>query len=198
MGRQDNGIVLFRRCYADNPGLRYCIAMENLRELFGCLTPAELVVVALTFDGMTCKEIGDEIGISGAAVSYRLRSARARMANACPALEDEIYQRAKGPAIEKKRCARCGRIVSANYELCKACFLEKTISIRRDIRQRILESPIDGMRQSEIACIVQSSIETSERTVERELKEMLNEGLVWRGTLDGDGHQLYYRTHQPS
>ena len=54
-------------------------ARERYGELLACLTPQQLVVVALLLEGMNGQEIAEELGITRKAVYVRLRGAKRRL-----------------------------------------------------------------------------------------------------------------------
>jgi len=73
-------------------------ARETIREIFGAMTPKQLVVAALLFDEMPTWEIADELGVEFATVTHHRRMAQRRVVSAlyhgnAEELAGDVYSR---------------------------------------------------------------------------------------------------------
>lgn len=71
---------------AKNTALDILIGHETMAEILECMTPKQLTVAALRWDGLTDVEIAELLGVSRQAVTDRMDSARSRIIERLPFL----------------------------------------------------------------------------------------------------------------
>lgn len=81
----------------ENVHIDRIIGMETYAQLLKLFTPRELVVIALRYEGLSNLEVAAELGLSKAAVSMRLDTARKRVLREMPEL---------APAVEGRSASR--------------------------------------------------------------------------------------------
>ena len=63
------------------------IGLETQQEILALLTPKQLAITALVWDGMSYEEIAHEFGVTEQAVGWHIRSARRKILHRFPELE---------------------------------------------------------------------------------------------------------------
>ena len=91
----------------DNAALERLCSEDTMREILEAMTPGQLCVAALRWDGMSDKEISAALGIGRAAVCARMRTARALVLARLPDLASTLGGRDKRPGRSRpKRVTR--------------------------------------------------------------------------------------------
>jgi hypothetical protein len=73
--------------------LERLIERETFRQIVALLEPEELIVAVLRLEGLSDVQIGDMLGVSGAAVNSRMQTARARIMAQAPDLTPTLRDR---------------------------------------------------------------------------------------------------------
>lgn len=90
----------------ENVHIDRIIGMETYAQLLKLFTPGELVVIALRYEGLSNMEVAAELGLSKAAVSMRLSTARKRVLREMPELASAVEGRS---ALNGRRFCRTRR-----------------------------------------------------------------------------------------
>lgn len=124
--------------------LDWLCSVETRREILEAMTPQQFVVAALLIDGMTIKQIADELDITIQAVCSRRKMAKLRVIRALYAAGDialigDVMSRSGSPRKNKPRgsatCCDCGKPINERYRRCSPC------ANRENVRKRWEATP---------------------------------------------------------
>ena len=103
---------------------RLC-SKETCAEIVRAVTGKQLEVIAWRWEGLTCAEIGEIVGVTPSAVSHRLREARWRIAQAVPEVMGDVLAREQPRRPRKlrseRKCVDCGKPISEAATRCRLC-----------------------------------------------------------------------------